>query len=465
MGRLKVKSIRSKLAGSYLLVILITVIIVEGFLITATKKYYYKSVESNLTNQIKLSSSFYNTYLASASVKENVANNVDVFYENITAEVQIIDSNGFVVMDSLGAIPTETVEGKDFKVALDGKIGSIIDRQKYENEGVMTVAYPLFYNGKINGVLRFITSLKKVDEDIYVLSRFFLIIGGVVIILSGIVSVFISNIITNPIKKIMTGAEKMASGNFNEKIKINSEDELGQLAKTLNYMTEEILKSERLKNEFIASVSHELRTPLTSIKGWSIILNSSKLEDEEELKEGLKIIEEESDRLTFLVEDLLDFSKLSSGKVSINKELTNLKDILINIKKQTLPRALDGNIELSLVFEENLPQIFVDKNRLIQVLRNILDNSFKFTPIGGNVTIRAYLQNEKIIIEVIDTGCGIPKEELPRVKERFFKGKNSNSKNGIGLSICDEIIKLHGGRLEVNSVQNEGTEVSIILPI
>lgn len=458
-------SIRSKLVGSYLVVILITVIIVEGCLIAATKKNYYESLESYLSNQLRLSSSFYNTYLASASVKENVANNVDVFYENIAAEVQIIDLNGVVIMDSLGAIPTGIVASKDFREALDGKNGSIIDRQKYKSEGVMTVTYPLFYNGKINGVLRFITSLNKIDKDIYELSRFFLIVGGIVIILSGIVSVFISNIITSPIKKIMLGAEKMASGNFNEKININSDDELGQLAKTLNYMTEEILKSERLKDEFIASVSHELRTPLTSIKGWSIILNSSKVEDEEELKEGLEIIEQESDRLTFLVEDLLDFSKLSSAKVSIKKEFIDLKDILMNVKKQTIPRALKGNIQLDLLLDENLPNLFVDKNRLKQVLINILDNSFKFTPNGGNVSIRTYVDDENVIIQIIDTGCGIPKEELPRVKEKFFKGMNANSKNGIGLSICDEIIKLHDGKLEIKSEIGKGTEVCIILPI
>lgn len=458
-------SIRSKLAGSYLLVILITVIIVEGFLITATKKYYYKSLESNLSNQLKLSSSFYNTYLSSASVKENVANNVDVFYENNAAEVQIIDLNGFIIMDSLGATPVKIEASKDFKAAVEGEIGSIIDRQGYESEGVMTVAYPLFYKGEINGVLRFITSLKKIDEDIYNLSKFFLITGGIVIMLSGIVSIFISSIITKPIKKIMIGAEKMASGNFNEKININSDDELGQLAKTLNYMTEEILKSERLKNEFIASVSHELRTPLTSIKGWSIILNSSELEDEEELKEGLCIIEQESDRLTFLVEDLLDFSKLSSGKVSIKKDFIDLKETLINIKSLSVPRALKENIQLTLVIDENLPQIFVDRNRLKQVLLNILDNSFKFTPNGGNVSMSANLDNKRIIIKIIDTGCGIPIEELPRVKEKFFKGKNANSKNGIGLSICDEIIKLHEGKLQINSVLGKGTEVSIILPI
>jgi signal transduction histidine kinase len=462
---LKVNSIRAKLSGSYLLVILITVIIVEGFLITATREYIYSSLESNLSNQIKLSSSFYNTYLSSANVKENVANNVDVFYENITAEVQVIDNEGFVIMDSLGVIPEEIVSSKDFKAVLDGKIESIIEREKFKNEGVMTAAYPLLYNGEINGALRFITSLKKVDEDVYKLSQFFLIIGVAVIILSGSVSVFISGIITKPIKKIMIGTQKMASGNFNEKININSEDELGQLAKTLNYMTEEILKSERLKNEFIASVSHELRTPLTSIKGWSIILNSSELEDQEELKEGLEIIEQESDRLTYLVEDLLDFSKLSSGKVSIKKEHIDIKDVLMNIKTQTLPRSLKENIEVTLNLAEDLPKVFADRNRLKQVLLNVLDNSFKFTPNGGAIYVNVKLHANEIIIQIIDTGCGIAKEELPKVKEKFFKGKNVNSKNGIGLSICDEIIKLHQGKLLINSVANEGTEVCVILPI
>jgi len=459
-----VNSIRTKLAGSYLLVILITVIIVDGLLIAATKKYYYKNIESNLSNQLRLSTSFYNTYLSSANVKENVANNVDVFYENVAAEVQIIDLDGFVIMDSLGAIPAEKLENNDFIEASAGKIGSIVDRKKYQSEGVMTVAYPLFYNGKINGVLRFVTSLKKIDKDIYELSRFFLITGGMVIIISGIVSIFISNIITSPIKKIMYGAEKMASGNFIEKININTDDELGQLAKTLNYMTEEILKSQRMKDEFIASVSHELRTPLTSIKGWAIVLNSSKLEDTEELKEGLEIIEQESDRLTFLVEDLLDFSKLSSGKVSMKKDFIDIKDILINIKKQTLPRALKENIQLNLVIDENLPEIFADKNRLKQVLINVLDNSFKFTPAEGNISIRAHLEAENIIIQIIDTGCGITKDELPRVKEKFFKGKNANSKNGIGLSICDEIIRLHEGKLQIHSIFGKGTEVGIIIP-
>jgi signal transduction histidine kinase len=230
-------------------------------------------------------------------------------------------------------------------------------------------------------------------------------------------------------------------------------------------MSDEILKNERLKDEFIASVSHELRTPLTSIKGWSIILNSSKLEDEEEIKEGLEIIEQESDRLTFLVEDLLDFSKLSSGKVSIKKDFVDLKDILLNIKRQTMPRELKENIKLNLAVDEDLPKIFVDKNRLKQVLINILDNSFKFTPSGGNINVRAYLENQNIVIGLIDTGCGIPKEELPRVKEKFFKGMNANSKNGIGLSICDEIIKLHGGRLEISSELSKGTEVCIIIPL
>ena len=130
-----------------------------------------------------------------------------------------------------------------------------------------------------------------------------------------------------------------------------------------------------------------------------------------------------------------------------------------------MPRALKENIQLTLDINENLPEVYVDKNRLKQVLLNILDNSFKFTPSGGNIKVWTYLENKNIVIAIMDTGCGIPKEELPRVKEKFFKGRNANSKNGIGLSICDEIIKLHGGKLVINSILSKGTEVCIIIPL
>lgn len=459
------KSIKTRLTASYFLIIILTVIICEIVLITSIKNYFYNNAKDLLSNQIRLSTEFYNTYLSSTGLKENVSDDIDVFWKNTSAEVQILDTSGNILMDSIGYFSFEPITSNDFTKAVAGELGTTVYHLPNTNETMMSVALPLKKGDHIEGVLRFITSLKNVDESIHLISFFLILIGITVIILSSIISIFVAGKIMKPIKEITLGAEKMASGNFNEKIEKTSDDELGKLTDTLNYMSEEILKNENLKNEFIASVSHELRTPLTSIKGWAIALNLCGPEDKEEFKDGLNIIEEESDRLSLLVDELLDFSKLISGKIVVKKDCIDLKDLLNHTEKQLSPRAERDNIKLLVIYKDSIPNISADKNRLKQLFMNILDNSFKFTSSGGSITINVSLKENNILISIKDTGCGISKEDLPKVTEKFYKGKNSKSKNGIGLSICKEIVSLHNGTLEILSEENKGTEVLVTLPI
>ncbi|WMJ79844.1 HAMP domain-containing sensor histidine kinase [Clostridium sp. MB40-C1] len=459
------KSIKTRLLKSYFLIIVLTVFICEVFLISSIRKYFYDNTKDFLSNQIKMSAQFYNTYLSSTGLEENIAADVDVFWKNTPAQVQILALSGNILMDSIGYYQTEVIDTKDFKAASSGDLGYVIYENPKSNETLMSVAYPLKKQDKIEGVLRFITSMEKVDKTIKEISNFLILIGLSVILLSSIISIFVSKKITKPIKIITDGAEKMASGNLEEKIKKTTNDELGKLTDTLNYMSEEILKNEKLKNEFIASVSHELRTPLTSIKGWAVALSLCDPENKSEFEDGLKIIEQESDRLTLLVEELLDFSKLISGKITLKKELIDLNNFVDHMIKQLTPRSQRENIKISVTNKCLIPNIYADKNRLKQLFMNILDNSFKFTPNGGEILISTSIQDNYLFITIKDTGCGIPKEDLPKVKEKFYKGKNTKSKNGIGLSICNEIVSLHNGVLNIFSEENDGTEVQIMLPI
>ncbi|WP_442781296.1 sensor histidine kinase [Clostridium sp. ZS2-4] len=458
-------SIKTRLTRSYFLIIILTVAICEIFLISSVKKYFYDNTRELLSTQIKLSADFYNTYLSSTGLEENIADDVDVFWKNTPAEVQILNLSGNILMDSIGYYQSESINSKDFRSALSGNLGSYIYDSPNSKETIMCIAYPLKKQDKVEGVIRFITSLEKVDENISQISLFMLLIGAAVIILSSLVSIFISNRITQPIKVITTGAEEMASGKFNKKIQKNSDDELGKLADTLNYMAEEIQNNERLKNEFIASVSHELRTPLTSIKGWAVALSLCNPENKTEFEDGLKIIEQECDRLTLLVEELLDFSKLISGKIVLQKDWIDLEEFLMYMVRQSAPRSQRENIKLSLINKDKLPEIFADVNRLKQLFMNILDNAFKFTPSGGEITITTCKLDNTLLISIKDTGCGISKEDLPKVTEKFYKGKNSKSKNGIGLSICSEIVSLHKGTLKILSEEYKGTEIQIMLPL
>lgn len=459
------KSIKKRLVSSFLYIIIITVVILEVLIINIVKENYYKNLEDNMYNQIRVSSDLYLRYFSDSSLSENVLNNVDTFWKQTTAQVQIIDTAGYVLMDSIGVTPVNLSQMEDVKRALNGQRGKWIGSVNYDSERVMTIAYPLKSGDKIVGALRFTSSLREVNREIREIAIVFVGIGLVVILISGIMSIFLSNTIVEPLKEITLVAEKMAEGNYKIKSNKRYDDEVGKLSDTLNYMAEEIQKEDRLKNEFISSVSHELRTPLTSIKGWAVTLKNKNVYSTDMLICGLDIIEKESDRLTSMVEELLDFSKFISGKITLKRERVNIIDVVLQIKTQLTPRAERESIDFKVEFNENLPYIISDENRLKQVFINLLDNAFKFTPPEGSINLILDMEDNKILIKVIDTGCGIPTDELPKIKEKFFKGRSSKSQNGIGLSICDEIIELMNGTFEIKSEVDKGTEVIITLPI
>ncbi|WZL71665.1 ATP-binding protein [Clostridiaceae bacterium 35-E11] len=458
------KSIKRRLMINFVLVIFMSVFILEIILINFVKQYYYNNVEDVLTNQIMISSQIYSRYFSNTTLRDNVLDNVDVFWKQTSAQVQIIDLSGKILMDSIGVVSKDPIETIDFHQALKGEKGLWIGKVNYDELNVMAVAYPLKSGERIVGVLRFITSLREVNHGIKRISLIFLSIGIFVMMISVAVSLFLANTITIPIKEVTHAAEKMALGNFKVRSHKTFDDEIGKLSDTLNFMAEEILKKDQLKNEFISSVSHEIRTPLTAIKGWAILLNTGELKEEEIRKEGLKIIEKESERLTTMVEELLDFSKFVSGKITLNKEEVEVGKLVEYIEKYMGPRAIRDQIQFIVDYDNHISPICLDKNRIKQVLINVLDNAFKFTDQGGIVKFHARQEKKEICLIIEDNGCGISSLDLPKVKEKFYKGKNSKSKNGIGLSICDEIIALHGGELAIESELNKGTTVMIRLP-
>lgn len=254
-------SIKRKITSSYILIIISTVIIIQIILYVVVKTYYYDNLKDTIVGQIKISSDFYNTYFSSDTVEENILNNVDMFWSNTRCEVQVIDLNGKVLMDSLGNIQEELILTTEVKEAMKGVREPVSLVYKDSNGKSISVATPLYHDTTIDGVLRFTSSTMGIDNAINKLLILILFLGVLVIVISSTVSIFISSSIMKPLKLVCKGAETMAKGNFKETIPKYSKDEIGKLADTLNYMSGEILKNERLKNEFISSVSHELRTP------------------------------------------------------------------------------------------------------------------------------------------------------------------------------------------------------------
>ena len=228
-------------------------------------------------------------------------------------------------------------------------------------------------------------------------------------------------------------------------------------------MADELSSADTMKNEFISSVSHELRTPLTAIKGWAETINNER--DPVITGKGIRVITNETERLSRMVEELLDFSRMQSGHFTLQQDTM---DILAELGDAVLIYAEKARSEnVTIIYEEPemLPFVNGDKNRIRQVFINIIDNAIKYSNIGGVVRIFASeTENGDICVIVEDNGCGIKKTDLPKIKTKFYKANHTKKGSGIGLAVADEIITMHGGTLTVDSEEGKGTKVTITIP-
>ncbi|MED3561858.1 HAMP domain-containing sensor histidine kinase [Bacillus xiapuensis] len=456
------KGIKRRVVWSYLVLIIFSVALFEAIILFALRVYYVDGIKQTLRDQGRLFSSYYEQELINNELLNDPGKLLNQYRLSVSAEVQLIDVKGNIIADTHQNNKKSISDYEDVKSALSGGTG-YLDTNAADGERILYVTQPLKRGSTVIGAIRFTTSMERLN---HVFSKNMLILlsfGGIVILTAAIISFFLANTITKPISAITKAAEQMASGKFATRIKKENEDEIGKLADTLNYMAIQIEKHEQLKNEFIASVSHELRTPLTSIKGWAVTLNS--MSEEDFFRDGLEIISTESDRLNQLLNDLLDFSSLSSGKLPLVFENVTLPPLLQQVIHQLTPRAQRQGIKLTGQIDEELEPILADQNRLKQVLMNLLDNAFKFTPYGGTIIVMLKSKGKEAIIKVIDSGRGISEEDLQLVKKKFYKGKSKGAGSGLGLAIVDEIIQAHRGKFLLSSRNGGGTTAEIRLPL
>ncbi|MBU3175608.1 HAMP domain-containing histidine kinase [Clostridium estertheticum] len=458
--KIRVRSIKTRLTVSYLILIILIVLVFEGILMISIKKYYNNTIENTLKNQAEISSDFYKKYLADTDLLKASNDIIDNFSYLANSQIQIVNTNGIVINDNKGVSSGIKIQSPDIDEALNGEMA--IFKGTYK-ESIMVVSKSLISNGRTVGVIRLITSMAKVNKFLIRIYFVLALIGVIVILATAKLSIIMSETIIEPLKTVTNAANEMAKGKFSIRIDKKYNDEVGIMADTLNYLSEETLKNEKLKNEFISSISHELRTPLTSIKGWALTLKRKEFTDEIKKAEALNIIVEESERLSLMVEDLLDLSKFQAGRITLHIDKIDIIRILKNIIMEFQPRAQKSGIMLIYNTKET---IFIDgdKNRLKQVFINILDNALKFSSRGGTVYICHVEEKESLTITISDNGIGISEEDLKSITKKFYKGNSKKSGSGLGLAISNEIINLHKGELVVSSDYGNGTKVEVKLP-
>lgn len=433
--------------------------------------YYYSTVERKIESYSKgIVDIYFDNYASddNAAFEKGAREYISDFTDKSSVEVWMIDKYGSVFISSSGFPVANKVKIPEYEDAMtNGRNNAVWHGTNESGEKIIALTKIITdTENKQVGSVRYMISLVEIDDQIrtwyFIISLVFLLLV-LLLVISG--TVFISSIV-RPIQEVCDTAKMIADGNYDARIDhYLYKDEVGQLCDTINEMAEKIKTSDKIKNDFISTVSHELRTPLTAIKGWGETLLQIGDTDPNLTKRGMNVIISESSRLNGIVEELLDFSRMQSGRMVLKNEKM---DILAELDETVFAfkdRAMREGIEL-VYNAPNLPApMNGDPDRIKQVFVNILDNALKYTKQGGKIVVSTEIKDDKITIVISDTGCGISADDLPHVKEKFYKTNMTVHGSGIGLAVVDEIVRLHHGTFDIDSVLGQGTSVSISFDI
>ena len=440
------------------------------FITMIAASYYYNNMRQNLVTRTTQSAGFLNRFLNSSYEQFLSAGQsfVTGFEDKDKLEIQIVSYSGYILSSSSSFTQTGSAPGtEDVAQCLENNTTTVwMGKDTTSGERVMSASSPLYdSNQNLIGCVRCISSMALVQRQIMYIVLACLLVGLFFALTVELSNRYFIKSIVEPVMKINIIAKEIAAGRYGMRLHKVYDDEIGDLCDTINHMSEEISRAERMKNDFISSVSHELRTPLTAIGGWSDTLIAGGATDPEEVIMGLRIIQKESSRLTQMVEELLDFTRLESGRMKLNVELFDVGAELYEAVYMYENMLEKEDIQLIYDIPDQMCPVSGDRHRLKQVFLNVIDNAAKYGKSGGKIQIELSRDSYTVRIEVRDWGIGIKEDELPFVKEKFYKGSSKQRGSGIGLAVTDEIVRMHGGTLNIASTYGEGTTVTISLPL
>ena len=446
---------------------IVTVVIACIAVFFVFRRTYYYSAEQSI--KYRISSTVNSIPTSGLTYSERYRNMVDLvenFSEKDKFELMILRRDGSVLLTSSGFSYPDDEANADFTAAMTSKngYGSHIGRSP-TGEHIISVTQLLGSGYGDAAAVRLVSSLRLIDGRLLRNVGLSVLVGFIILVLVSLTGSLYVASLRRPINAIGETAKQVAAGQFDARIDNIYSGELGELCDIVNDMASELQRTNNLKNDFVSSISHELRTPLTSIKGWSDTI-STVSSDDELYQRGLNIISSETERLSGLVEDLLDFSRLESHRELTHEPVmldlgAELSDAVLTLEQ----RAQKLGITVKYSEPDDPVIVDADKNRLRQVFTNVFDNALKYSSRKKTISVRLTVEGDNAVISVRDRGPGIPKEEIPRVTERYYRASNSVYGTGIGLSLVDEIMRSHGGSLRIESELGHGTTVFLTLPL
>lgn len=467
---MRVRSLRQRwILNSALPVFMLLALAVGGMSI-GISSYYYKGMLDGLERQARAQAGAFIDYFMDqgfANYLQRANQAISDYTDKERVELQFLSSTGGIQASSTSNLTVGTHPGtEDINRAVEtNKISYYRGADPKTGEQILAVSHPLTVNGKVVGVMRFVTSMRQVTVQVRMTVLAVVLVAVLCLLL--VVSsnlIFINNVV-EPVAVVSDAAKRISQGSYGFTLENKYTGELGELIDNINDMSMKISQNEKMKTEFISSVSHELRTPLTAISGWGETLLADPDRDQIQLHRGLRIILNESRRLSGMVEELLSFSKMEDGRFTLQLEDVDLQaefeDAVFTYRELFRQEGIELHYEPGV---EILPAISGDPERLKQVFCNVLDNAAKHGGAGKRIDASMTREGSAQVIRVRDYGPGIPEAELPYVKQKFYKGSSKARGSGIGLAVCDEIVRLHGGVFEIANAEGGGAVVTIRLP-
>lgn len=465
-----------KLFGSFFIFATITLIFLSTFTHNTTERYLVEKKAQELSSKAALIAADFRIHFSNPEIAlpESQKEMVDLS-KFLSAEIWIIDARGNILLDSSDAMVQamaqiqEPVKIKEFNISDFGntnyQTGKFYDSFK---EDTLTVFSTITHNYKVRGYvlihLPMSEALSQAEEIVDITS-----LSVLIILICTFILIFVFTIIVyRPIRNITKAAEQYAKGDFSKQIAVNSNDEIGYLANTLNYMATTLGTMEEEQRKFISNVSHDFRSPLTSIKGYIEAMLDGTIPVEMQEK-YLNIILFETERLNKLTQNILDLNKFGHNGISLD-----ISDFDINQLIRTTTMTFEGvcnkkGLSFDLYLTGNDLFVKGDMSKIQQVLYNLIDNATKFSNNNTAITIETNIRNEKVLISVKDKGIGIPSNSIKKVWERFYKTDQSRGRDkkgsGLGLAIVKEIVQAHNENINVISTEGVGTEFIFTLPL
>ena len=445
-GFIAIATLSSKLTYSYLIHTKSATLKDEASLIATTYSSVYTEQEIELEDaypQIQMAATF------------------------LQAQIWVISRDGTVIVDTENKLKGQSIQGFDPTATSDNRFYTIGNYFGAFDYNVLNVSAPINGNYKIYGYVVIHMPISTVTSNQNEILNIVYITSLIVFLLSTLVLIVFHSIVYTPLKKITEAAGQYAAGNLKYRVKVDTGDEMGYLADTLNFMSDEMGKIEEYQRTFITNISHDFRSPLTSIKGYlEAILDGTIVADMQE--KYLRRVIDEANRLTKLTESILTLNDIDAKGMLIRSNF-DINRVIKNTAASFEMQCDEKNIIIELTFTSDTAMVYADLGKIQQVLYNLIDNAIKFSHNNSKIYISTYPKKEKIFISVNDSGIGIDKKELSKIFDRFYKSDISRGRDkkgtGLGLSIVKDILFAHGENIDTVSTKDVGTEFIFSLPI